>query len=598
MRPTRPGTSAQGMRRRQHRGREQRRADRDATKRSKRLVCFILECLNGRWTPCPQRTSMAVSETNDRGTADVDRCYSLTQRRPDRCPRPRGALPCGSIRRPSTRSHDRRQSPMRLTRTCGTGACVAFLAALLAACSDRHADPVAAPQLTTSACRLKGVEIAVRCATIDGRRGPQSRDAIRRLAPHPDPRRGHPRAREQAGTRRAVRAGRRAGAVGDRRRRPGLSVVREDQSRPRPRVRRPARHGNVERPVMRGRGGVGGHGRRVRSRSRRRAGRARGTLRGTARQDGRPHAIHDDDRDAGPRRGPRTTRLSDDRSVGRLVRHACGARVRAAASRARPHDDARRRRAGLAEAAAVVRRRHACGRSSPRRGLRARGALARGCYPHLGDDVDALFAKPRHDRASSSTSRNPGRPAVASGARSPRPASRRCCARRSTSASPRALLPAAIERGRPATTSIALAALSVTIASGLDEHLALGMHCRSSAPRTSRRSPARTLEAARAEAAHSVVDGRPDPFATIYHRRSTGSSARTGRAGPRRPATSSRRPASRARTCRRCCCPAASTRRRRRPQADSVAKTLTRVHHLIAPERRPRRLDATVARPT
>ena len=77
------------------------------------------------------------------------------------------------------------------------------------------------------------------------------------------------------------------------------------------------------------------------------------------------------------------------------------------------------------------------------------------------------------------------------------------------------LLPAAIEHANRGDYG-ALAALGVTVGSGLEENLALGMHlsvlCSEDMPSI---TPA-DLDAARAEALRSVVDGRPDPFSLIY----------------------------------------------------------------------------------
>jgi pimeloyl-ACP methyl ester carboxylesterase len=77
------------------------------------------------------------------------------------------------------------------------------------------------------------------------------------------------------------------------------------------------------------------------------------------------------------------------------------------------------------------------------------------------------------------------------------------------------LLPAALEQASHDNFD-ALAALTFTISDGLDDRLALGMHlsviCSEDVPAIS----ADDLAAARAEAAKSVVDGRPNVFASIY----------------------------------------------------------------------------------
>lgn len=78
------------------------------------------------------------------------------------------------------------------------------------------------------------------------------------------------------------------------------------------------------------------------------------------------------------------------------------------------------------------------------------------------------------------------------------------------------LLPAAIERATQGDYG-ALAALSVTVGSGLEENLALGMHLSVICSEDMASITATDLEAATAEARHSTVDGRPDPFALIYH---------------------------------------------------------------------------------
>jgi len=78
------------------------------------------------------------------------------------------------------------------------------------------------------------------------------------------------------------------------------------------------------------------------------------------------------------------------------------------------------------------------------------------------------------------------------------------------------LLPAAIEHAGRGDYGV-LAALSVTVGSGLEENLALGMHlsvlCSEDMPSIT----AADLDAAKTEAVRSVVDGRPDPFALIYY---------------------------------------------------------------------------------
>ena len=77
------------------------------------------------------------------------------------------------------------------------------------------------------------------------------------------------------------------------------------------------------------------------------------------------------------------------------------------------------------------------------------------------------------------------------------------------------LLPAAIEQAKRGDYG-ALAALGVTVGSGLEENLALGMHlsvlCSEDMPSITTAD----LDAAKAEALHSVVDGRPNPFALVY----------------------------------------------------------------------------------
>ena len=78
------------------------------------------------------------------------------------------------------------------------------------------------------------------------------------------------------------------------------------------------------------------------------------------------------------------------------------------------------------------------------------------------------------------------------------------------------LLPAAIEHATRGDYDV-LAALSVTVGSGLEENLALGMHLSILCSEDMASITPADLEAARAEAARSVVDGRPDPFALIYY---------------------------------------------------------------------------------
>ena len=77
------------------------------------------------------------------------------------------------------------------------------------------------------------------------------------------------------------------------------------------------------------------------------------------------------------------------------------------------------------------------------------------------------------------------------------------------------LVPAAVEKASKGDWS-SLAALSVTVGGSLEEDIALGMHLSIVCSEDFQAITAADLDAARAEAAKSVVDGRPDPFALLY----------------------------------------------------------------------------------
>ena len=77
------------------------------------------------------------------------------------------------------------------------------------------------------------------------------------------------------------------------------------------------------------------------------------------------------------------------------------------------------------------------------------------------------------------------------------------------------LLPAAIDQAAHGDFG-ALGALTFVVGSGIDEHLALGMHlsvvCAEDVPAIT----AAEVDGVRAEAAKSRIDGRPNPFAAVY----------------------------------------------------------------------------------
>lgn len=78
------------------------------------------------------------------------------------------------------------------------------------------------------------------------------------------------------------------------------------------------------------------------------------------------------------------------------------------------------------------------------------------------------------------------------------------------------LLPAAIEHASRGDFST-LAALGITVGSGLEDSIALGMHLSVLCSEDMLAITAEDLDAARAEGEKSAIDGRPDPFALIYH---------------------------------------------------------------------------------
>jgi pimeloyl-ACP methyl ester carboxylesterase len=77
------------------------------------------------------------------------------------------------------------------------------------------------------------------------------------------------------------------------------------------------------------------------------------------------------------------------------------------------------------------------------------------------------------------------------------------------------LLPAAIEHATHGDYAT-LAALSVTAGSGLDESLAFGMHLSVLCSEDVQAISASDVDAVRAEAVKSTIDGRANPFATLY----------------------------------------------------------------------------------
>ena len=135
-------------------------------------------------------------------------------------------------------------------------------------------------------------------------------------------------------------------------------------------------------------------------------------------------------------------------------------------------------------------------------------------YPTLAADIDALFAKlaagpididVEHPVTGKKEHVHLSRTGLASLLRTPL-----------YSGLTASLLPAAIEDATHGDYGV-LAALSVTVGSGLEENLALGMHlsvlCSEDVPAIT----AADLDAARAEALRSVVNGKPDPFALSYY---------------------------------------------------------------------------------
>jgi len=77
------------------------------------------------------------------------------------------------------------------------------------------------------------------------------------------------------------------------------------------------------------------------------------------------------------------------------------------------------------------------------------------------------------------------------------------------------LLPAALSQAAYGDFD-ALAALTYTVGSGLDEHLALGMHLSVVCSEDVAAITNADVDAVRAEKTKSVVDGKPNPFASIY----------------------------------------------------------------------------------
>jgi hypothetical protein len=128
-----------------------------------------------------------------------------------------------------------------------------------------------------------------------------------------------------------------------------------------------------------------------------------------ARAPRRPAAVHDADRDGGPRRGPRGARLRADQSVRRVVRHARCARVHAAASRPGAERDPPRGRPRRPEAAADGGERQRTRPQPPARCVRRRPGVpaglpdARAVAEARARAAAARTGGGRHDR---STNRN------------------------------------------------------------------------------------------------------------------------------------------------------------------------------------------------
>ncbi len=134
-------------------------------------------------------------------------------------------------------------------------------------------------------------------------------------------------------------------------------------------------------------------------------------------------------------------------------------------------------------------------------------------HPHLGEDIASLFAKlsagpVRADVTNPVTGRRETVAIAASGfaqmLRVPL-----------YTGLTAALLPAAVDAALHDDFD-ALAALGFTIASGIDDHLALGMHLSVVCSEDVAAISDADVAAAHAEAARSVVDGRPNPFATMF----------------------------------------------------------------------------------
>ena len=301
---------------------------------------------------------------------------------------------------------------------------------------------------------------------------------------------------------------------------------------------------------------------------------AREALRRRTRAAGRRrHAVHDRRVHRRPRGDPHRARRPALEPVGRQLRLARGARVRAAPSRPRPHDDPRRRRAARRWRSAST-----CGRSASERSTRCSSAAARRRPARRRCPIPA-----RRSTRSRATS---ARPAARSPTSIPRPVASNACPAPPTARSrllqpllygpeTTAMIPALIERARGGDFG-ALAAAATAFTADLAEQMNTALHysvtCAEDVPRIVAAERDRALDGMRSKRARAGGDRRVRGLAA---RQRTGGRRDAGRlADPRVALLRRPRPGDAARARR------GSREDAREPQAHRRARL--RAHRLAA----------------